>query len=41
MVELSIVAWEYVILPLGSLGATVLVGYPAVLHYPNIQDLGI
>ena len=37
--EHSILAQRYVIVPLGSPGATVLVRYPAVLHYPGIQDL--
>ena len=37
--ELSILAQRYVIVPLGSLGVTVLVRHPAVLHYPGIEDL--
>ena len=39
--ELSIVEQEHAIVPLGSLGVTVLVRYPAVLHYPGIEDLCI
>ena len=39
MVEHSILAQRYVIAPLGSLGVTVLVRYPAVLFYHGIQDL--
>ena len=37
--ELSVVVQEHVIVPLGSLGVTVLVRCPVVLHYPGIQDL--
>ena len=39
--ELSIVQQEHVIVPLGSLGVTVLVRCPVVLHYPGIEDLCI
>ena len=39
--ELSIVQQEHVIVTLGSLGVTVLVRCPVVLHYPDISKHGL